>query len=122
MLGILHNPRYAGAYVFGRTRQRKVRSSGQARYRRLPRDEWKVFLPDAYPGYITWEQFEANQEALRASAQCIGADRRRSAPREGVALLQGARHLRSVRQPHDCRLRRVSRSPGAALSLSAPGD
>ena len=89
VLGILHNPRYAGAYVFGRTRQRKVRSSGQARrYRRLPRDEWKVFLPDAHPGYITWEQFEANQEVLRASAQCIGADRR-SAPREGVALLQG---------------------------------
>ncbi len=89
VLGILHNPRYAGAYVFGRTRQRKVRSSEQARYRRLPRDEWKVFLPDAHPGYITWEQFEANQEALRASAQCIGTDRRRSAPREGVALLQG---------------------------------
>ena len=89
VLGILHNPRYAGAYVFGRTRQRKVRPSGQARYRRLPREEWKVFLPDAHPGYITWELFEANQEALRASAQCIGADRRRSAPREGVALLQG---------------------------------
>ena len=46
-------------------------------------------LPDAHPGYITWEQFEANQEALHASAQSIGADRRRSAPREGVALLQG---------------------------------
>ena len=89
VLAILHNPRYAGAYVYGRTRQRKVRPAGQARYRRLPREEWKVFLPDAHPGYITWEQFEANQEALRASAQSIGADRRRSAPREGVALLQG---------------------------------
>ena len=89
VLAILHNPRYAGAYVYGRTRQRKVRPAGQARYRRLPRDEWKVFLPDAHPGYITWEQFEANQEALRASAQSIGAERRRSAPREGVALLQG---------------------------------
>ena len=89
VLSILHNPRYAGAYVYGRTRQRKLRLAGQAGYRRLPRDEWKVFLPDAHPGYITWEQFEANQEALHASAQSIGADRRRSAPREGVALLQG---------------------------------
>ena len=88
VLDILHNPRYAGAYVYGRTRQRKVRPTGQARYRRLPRDEWKVFLPDAHAGYITWEQFEANQEVLRASAQRIGAERR-SAPREGVALLQG---------------------------------
>ena len=89
VLAILHNPRYAGAYVYGRTRQRKLRLAGQAGYRRLPREEWKVFLPDAHPGYITWEQFEANQEALHASAQSIGADRRRSAPREGVALLQG---------------------------------
>ena len=89
VLSILHNPRYAGTYVYGRTRQRKLRLAGQAGYRRLPRDEWKVFLPDAHPGYITWEQFEANQEALHASAQSIGADRRRSAPREGVALLQG---------------------------------
>ena len=88
VLDILHNPRYAGAYVYGRTRQRKVRPTGQARYRRLPRDEWKVFLPDAYAGYISWEQFEANQEVLRASAQRIGVQRR-SAPREGVALLQG---------------------------------
>ena len=88
VLAILHNPRYAGAYVYGRTRQRKVRRAGQAWYRRLPREEWKVFLPDAHPGYITWEQFEANQAALRASAQSYGADRR-SAPREGVALLQG---------------------------------
>ncbi len=88
VLDILHNPRYAGAYVYGRTRQRKVCLTGQARYRRLPRDEWRVFLPDAHAGYISWEQFEANQETLRASTQRSGADHR-SAPREGVALLQG---------------------------------
>ena len=88
VLDILHNPRYAGAYVYGRTRQRKLRLAGQVRNRRLPREEWKVFLPDAHPGYITWKQFEANQEALRSCAQSYGADRR-SAPREGVALLQG---------------------------------
>ena len=88
VLAILHNPRYAGAYVYGRTRQRKLRLAGQVRNRRLPREEWKVFLPDAHPGYITWKQFEANQETLRACAQSYGADRR-SAPREGVALLQG---------------------------------
>ena len=69
VLDILHNPRYAGAYVYGRTRQRKVCLTGQARYRRLPRDEWRVFLPDAHAGYISWEQFEANQETLRASTK-----------------------------------------------------
>ena len=89
VLGMLHNPRYAGAYVYGRTRQRKLRLAGQPGYRRLPREEWTVFLPNAHPGYLSWEQFEANQATLLESAGSVRADRRRSAPREGVALLQG---------------------------------
>jgi hypothetical protein len=89
VLGILHNPRYAGAFVYGRTRQRKVIIGGQARYRRLPRPEWKVFLPNAYPGYLTWEEFQTNQARLLENAQGYGPDRRRSPAREGVALLQG---------------------------------
>jgi DNA invertase Pin-like site-specific DNA recombinase len=89
VLNILHNPRYAGAYVYGRTRQRKHTAAGQVHYRRLPREEWTVFLPDAHPGYICWEEYEANQTTLRANARSYGFDRRRSPPREGVALLQG---------------------------------
>jgi DNA invertase Pin-like site-specific DNA recombinase len=89
VLGILHNPRYAGAFVYGRTRQRKVIIAGQSRNRRLPRAEWKVFLPHAHPGYITWEEYEANQAMLLTNAAGYGTDRRRSPAREGVALLQG---------------------------------
>jgi len=89
VLQILHNPRYAGAYVYGRTRQRKVPTSGQCRYRRLPREEWKVFLPHSHPGYITWEEYEANQAKLLANANSYGRDRKKSPPREGTALLQG---------------------------------
>jgi len=89
VLMILHNPRYAGAYVYGRTRQRKVVLPGQSRMRRLARDEWKVFLPDSHPAYLTWDEFEANQRTLRSNAAGYGWDRRRSAAREGVALLQG---------------------------------
>jgi DNA invertase Pin-like site-specific DNA recombinase len=89
VLGMLHNPRYAGAYVYGRTRQRKVRLPGQLRHRRLPREEWKVFLPDVHPRYLTWDEYEANQVTLRHNAHGYGSDRRRSPPREGVALLQG---------------------------------
>lgn len=89
VLGILHNPRYAGAFVYGRTRQRTVVVASQPRYRRVPRAEWKVFLPNAHPGYITWEEFEANQATLLANANGYGPDRRRSPAREGVALLQG---------------------------------
>jgi DNA invertase Pin-like site-specific DNA recombinase len=89
VLGILHNPRYAGAFVYGRTRQRKVLIAGQARYRRIPRADWKVFLPNTHPGYISWEEFETNQATLLANANAYGPDRRRSPAREGVALLQG---------------------------------
>jgi len=88
-LGILHNPRYTGTFVYGRTRQRKVAIGGQLRYRRLKREEWSVFLPNMYPGYISWEEFESNQAKLLANANGYGEDRRKSPPREGSALLQG---------------------------------
>ena len=56
---------------------------------RLPREEWTALIPQAHPGYITWEEFEENQRRLRENAHAIGGDRRRSPPREGPALLQG---------------------------------
>lgn len=89
VLQILHNPRYAGAYVYGRTRQRKLTMDGAVRYRRLDREQWKVFIPNAYPGYISWEQYEANQAKLLENAHGYGWDRCKSPAREGVALLQG---------------------------------
>lgn len=89
VLQILHNPRYAGAYVYGRTRQRKVAIGAQHRYHRLPREEWKVFLPNSYEGYISWEEYEANLARLLDNANSHGSDRRKSPPREGAALLQG---------------------------------
>jgi DNA invertase Pin-like site-specific DNA recombinase len=88
-LNILHNPRYTGAFIYGRTRQRKVGLGGHVRYRRVPRDEWKVFLPNAHPAYICWEEFEANQAKLLENALGYGPDRRKSPAREGPALLQG---------------------------------
>lgn len=89
VLQILHNPRYAGAFVYGRTRQRTVALGGQARYRRVPRAPWKVFLPNAHAGYLSWEEYEANQATLLANAAGYNAERGRSPAREGVALLQG---------------------------------
>lgn len=88
-LNILHNPRYTGAYVYGRTRQSKMRIAGQAAYQKLPKQDWKVFLPNTHPAYITWEQFEVNQTKLIENAYGYGTDRRKSPPREGSALLQG---------------------------------
>jgi len=88
VLQVLHNPRYAGAFAFGRTRSRK-RPGGAVEVEALPRSEWAVLLTEAHPGYIVWERFEANQKQLRDNAQAYGCERRHSPPREGPALLQG---------------------------------
>ncbi|PYR05473.1 MAG: hypothetical protein DMF99_28310 [Acidobacteria bacterium] len=87
-LWVLHNPRFAGAFFFGRSRQRRGGDSRMV-IERLPRDEWIALIPNAHAGYITWDEFEENQRRLRENAQAIGGDRRRSPPREGPALLQG---------------------------------
>ena len=85
-LWMLHNPRYGGAFSYGRSRQSK---GGGGRYNKLPREEWIALIQNAHAGYITWEDFERNQQLLRDNSAAHGADRRRSPPREGPALLQG---------------------------------
>ena len=87
VLKTLHNPRYAGAFAFGRSRSRR-RPGGGVEHRLVAREEWTVLLHDAHPGYITWERFEEIERQLRDNAQAYGAERR-GAPREGLALLQG---------------------------------
>jgi hypothetical protein len=88
VLRILHNPRYAGVFIFGRTHARKT-IEGVSIVEQLPREQWHTFLPGSHPGYITWEQHENNLKQLRENRQAQGEDRRKSPPREGPALLQG---------------------------------
>ena len=88
VLWLLHNPRYAGAFVYGRTQQRRYPDGGLHCLKRS-RQEWTAFLPGAHAGYISWEQFEENQKRLLENAQTFSTDRKRSPPREGPALLQG---------------------------------
>jgi DNA invertase Pin-like site-specific DNA recombinase len=88
VLRVLHNPRYAGVFVFGRTRARKDINGGR-RVRPLPREEWHTLIPESHPAYISWDEYERNLKRLRENAQAIGSDRRKSPPREGPALLQG---------------------------------
>jgi len=87
-LWLLHNPRYAGVFFYGRTRQRH-HLDRMLRWEKLPRQEWTSFLPGAHPGYITLEQFEDNQKRLLENSRAYSTERKRSPPREGPALLQG---------------------------------
>lgn len=89
VFNLLRNPRYAGAFVYGRHRSR-LRPDGKKRVSTIvPREEWKVLLLNLHPGYISWEEYEENQRILHNNALAYGADRRKSPPREGTALLQG---------------------------------
>ncbi len=88
VLRILHNPRYAGAFTFGRRRD-QVLPGGKHRSVKVPRAEWISFIPGAHPGYITMDQYEANVAVLAANAAARGKDRASGPPREGNALLQG---------------------------------
>ena len=88
VVGILSNPAYAGTYVFGRFRSRRiVGPDGSVRdttYEQ-PRSDWAVVIQDHHPGYITWEQYLANQQRLAANTTRSGA----RPAREGLALCQG---------------------------------
>ena len=88
VLRTLHNPRYAGAFVYGR-RRGTTSANGKNSCQPLPRDQWTALIPGAHPGYITWETYEANQQTLAGNAAARGADRAAGPAREGTALLQG---------------------------------
>ncbi|MGO8949354.1 MAG: recombinase zinc beta ribbon domain-containing protein, partial [Ktedonobacterales bacterium] len=55
----------------------------------LPQEEWLFLVRDAHRGCLTWDEYDANLQQLRANAQTGGQDRRHGPPREGPALLQG---------------------------------
>jgi hypothetical protein len=88
VLRILHNPRYTGAFVYGRTHSRKT-VDGDCVIERVPQEEWEVLIREKHAGYIDWDEYERNQRRLRDNCQAYGTDRRKSPPREGPALLQG---------------------------------
>lgn len=85
---ILHNPRYAGAFAYGR-RRTEARPGGGLRTTKVAREQWKALVPDAHEGYIDWDQFERNEQQLRRTAQAYGLENRKTPPREGPALIQG---------------------------------
>ena len=88
VLQILHNPRYAGSFFYGRTHTHK-KVDGSTAFELLPREQWHTLLHGAHVGYIDLEEYEENQQRLKQTRQAFGLDRRKSPPREGSALLQG---------------------------------
>ena len=93
VLDVLHNPAYAGAYVYGRTETRSHSLPGEpprikGYQRRVAQEQWSVVLPNAHPGYLSWSQFQHNEQRLDDN-RAFRPEERRGAVREGAALLQG---------------------------------
>ena len=91
MLNMLHNPIYAGAYVYGRSEHRLRLVDGKMRVgtRKLPQAQWKVCIRDHHRAYIDWDEYMANRRKLDDNRTYRGSADRRGAGREGAALLQG---------------------------------
>lgn len=83
----LNNPRYAGAYAYGRRHYRRA-ADGKKVLRRRDCHNWLACIPNAHPGYISWEQFQQNLKTLETNGRGYEVARA-SPPREGTALLQG---------------------------------
>jgi DNA invertase Pin-like site-specific DNA recombinase len=89
---VLDNPLYAGAYVYGRSKRSTIiRDQDQVKRPRLPlpQDQWSVAFWDTFQGYISRNEFQANQIYLaqnQAKPHIPGSWTRR---RDGHALLTG---------------------------------
>ena len=86
-LRTLNNPRYAGVYAYGRRRYRRTAAGKKIEPTRQSSD-WIACLPNAHPGYITWDQYQENLCILESNGRGYEVARG-SPPREGSALLQG---------------------------------
>lgn len=89
---ILKNPRYAGAFFYGKTQ--KKRSGGEPVRKSVDRDQWYSLIKNSHPGYITWEEYEENLKKLRSNnfgynPGGLNNQSHTGPVREGSALLQG---------------------------------
>jgi len=89
LLNMLHHPIYAGAYRWGHREidPRKQVAGRPTTGRTLnSHDACRVLIRDRFPAYITWDEFETNQQQL-AENSALG--KLLSAPRHGPSVLAG---------------------------------
>jgi DNA invertase Pin-like site-specific DNA recombinase len=94
ILSILHNPAYAGAFVFGKTYRdpRRIKPGRKdTGVVRRPLEDWQHIHQGIYPAYISWEQFLKNQEQLHENTVRFDNNSPKAGGpcRRGSGLLQG---------------------------------
>lgn len=119
---VLHNPLYAGAYVYGRRPVETVVKDGEAvKQQRSARaaEDASVFLPDHHAGYISWDDYQRHQATMRANGGNFMKDEAALAVRGGQGLLSGL--LRCGRCGRKLHIRYWGKSGTAARYLCS-GD
>lgn len=82
VIGILKNPFYAGVYVYGKSEKRTAIINGRARRsygHGKPVGTWEVMIRDHHEGYISWEEYERNQQHWRSTIMAVRAEPNRAA-------------------------------------------
>lgn len=89
LLNMLHHPIYAGAYRWGHREvdpRKKIAGRPKTGRSFKPHDQCRVLIPNRFPAYITWDEFEENQRKL---AENSVRGKLLSAPRHGPSVLAG---------------------------------
>jgi DNA invertase Pin-like site-specific DNA recombinase len=89
LLNLLHHPIYAGAYRWGHREvdpRKKIPGRPTTGRTFNAYDQCRVLIRDRFAAYITWDEFEKNQQKL-ADNQTLG--KMLSAPRHGPSVLSG---------------------------------
>jgi DNA invertase Pin-like site-specific DNA recombinase len=119
---VLHNPLYAGAYVYGRRPTEVVVKDGEAVRRqesvRAP-EEASVFIRDHHERYISWAEYERNQHMMRSNGGNFNRDESVVTVRTGHGLLTGL--LRCARCGRKLHIRYWGKS-GTAARYLCDGD
>jgi DNA invertase Pin-like site-specific DNA recombinase len=89
---VLHNPIYAGAYVYGR-RPQEIRVLEGILYKRqlspVAPEQARVFLRDHHEGYLDWVSYEENLRMMRSNTRRWDQDDSVGLARRGSGLLAG---------------------------------
>lgn len=89
LLNMLHHPIYAGAYRWGHREvdpRKKVPGRPTTGRTFHAYDDCRVLIRDRFPAYISWEEFERNQQKLKDNST-LG--KMLAAPRHGPSVLAG---------------------------------
>ena len=86
-LNILHNPYYAGVYSYGK--KQAIWTPDGKKPRKMPREDWHVFIKDHHVHYVSFDEFEANERTLTENYTQRKDGDQKTPAREGPALIQG---------------------------------